>query len=267
MTRVATNLDGSWLDVHHRAKAVERKSMIRDLAISAGGSVLDAGCGRGGFARLIADVWAPSALVCVDRDANHLEFARELLDDYPYVEFLLADIGSISIDRRFDLVWSANVLEYFEEPDFAIAHLASTVKRGGLLAIKDEDATRDIFLNWPTEIELAVNIAWRDICHGMRNVWRSDFGRELPERLSKLNLGELSVKTYVIERFGTASLELACYLSSAFLKYRDDFKLRLSESEYKLFVEYLTPCSDNNLFDRPYFHYIGLETVCTVRIR
>lgn len=266
MSEKALNLAGEWLDIHHSAKAAERRKMIKDLKIAPGGSILDAGCGRGNFSELLYHELSPKLLVCLDLDEAHLERTRTRLTSNSGIEYVVGDVRTLLMQQRFDLVWSANVLEYLPDPNKGLTSLAGVVKPGGILAVKDEDASRDIFLNWPADIESSVAAAWKAICSDMVGTWNSSLGRELPERIIELGIGDLTVNTYLIERFGGADPELTDYVSGAFLKYKEEFSKRLSKQDFHRFVAYLTPGGVGNLFDRPHFHFIGMETVCTIRV-
>ena len=86
-------------------------------------SVLDLGCGAGYYARLMARQGA-AAVIAVDA-------CREMIDQVgdAAAETLTGDVATIRLQRRFDLVLLAGVLEFVDDPAAALItareHLAS----------------------------------------------------------------------------------------------------------------------------------------------
>ncbi len=82
----------------------------------AGRSVLDLGCGCGFYARLLAAEGA-GPVVAVDAVPAMLD----QLDD-PNIETIAGDIARIELERRFDRVILAGVLEFAAEPGAVLAN-------------------------------------------------------------------------------------------------------------------------------------------------
>ena len=104
--RAATGVvapDGSPVDIYRALPRPADADMI-DAAIPAGGSVLDLGCGTGRFARALAALG--HTVAAVDQEPAMLEG----LDEVAGVTPILADIGSLELDRRFDAVLLASHL-------------------------------------------------------------------------------------------------------------------------------------------------------------
>jgi len=95
--------DGSPVDIY-RAMPRPADADLIHAAIPAGGSVLDLGCGTGRFARALAALG--HAVVAVDQEPAMLEG----LDIVAGVTPVLADIGSLDLDRRFGAVLLASHL-------------------------------------------------------------------------------------------------------------------------------------------------------------
>jgi SAM-dependent methyltransferase len=95
--------DGSPVDIY-RAMPRPADADTIDAAIPAGASVLDLGCGTGRFARALAALG--HAVVAVDQEPAMLEG----LDAVAGVTPILADIGSLDLDRRFGAVLLASHL-------------------------------------------------------------------------------------------------------------------------------------------------------------
>jgi len=94
-------------------------------------SVLDAGCGTGRVGRELArrDV----EVVGVDIDADMLATARRAA---PTVDWLLANLSTVDLGRRFDAIVMAGNVMIFLEPDTedaVLANLARHLSPGGVL--------------------------------------------------------------------------------------------------------------------------------------
>lgn len=101
-------------------------------ARAAGRTVLDAGCGEGYGAQLLAE--AAARVVGIDRTepvaTARRRYARANLT-FEAVD--LAELGALG--RRFDLVVSFQVIEHVEDPVGYLRGLAGTVAAGGALVV------------------------------------------------------------------------------------------------------------------------------------
>jgi SAM-dependent methyltransferase len=95
--------------------------------------VLDAGCGGGRYARLLAGHGA--RVVGVDLSAA-VDKAAALCDGRPEVLIAQADLLDLPVaEAAFDLVYSIGVLHHTPDPRRAFAQIARRVKPGGRLAV------------------------------------------------------------------------------------------------------------------------------------
>jgi len=112
-------------------KGVERAEAIRDGAKEPlvrrlrpwieGRSILDVGCGEGDFLRAVARRVPHGALVGIDVSQAVLPPAGHAPEN---VRFIAADIIDFDLGRRFDVVFSENVIEHIAPADLE-AHLRS----------------------------------------------------------------------------------------------------------------------------------------------
>lgn len=94
----------------------------------AGKTVLDAGCGLGGFAEYALE-WGAARVVGVDLSAA-IDAARERLGDR--VDFVQGDIYALPFERgSFDLAYSIGVLHHLPDPERGFQAVAATVRPGG----------------------------------------------------------------------------------------------------------------------------------------
>jgi SAM-dependent methyltransferase len=106
------------------------------LAGRMGGSLLDAGCGTGGFLVWAAAAGAFTRLCGIDISPEAVELARETL---PQVELRVAPLDRIPFgDSEFDLVVSNDVLQHVAEDslDASLKELRRVLRPGGTLLVR-----------------------------------------------------------------------------------------------------------------------------------
>ena len=109
-------------------------------AVAAGREVLDAGCGLGDGAAVLAAAGA-ARVVGVDPARAALDAAGEALPDR--VELVEAGLAALPFDDdAFDLVTCFDTLEHEARPDAVLAELARVVRAGGLLLCSGGEPTR-----------------------------------------------------------------------------------------------------------------------------
>lgn len=101
-------------------------------------AVLDVGCGTGAFeARLLAR-YPSQRITGVDLSARMVAVAREKLSGYPSAAFVQAPASALPFaDGAFDVVVSASVFHYFEDPHAALGEMQRVLRPGGRLVLLD----------------------------------------------------------------------------------------------------------------------------------
>jgi 2-polyprenyl-3-methyl-5-hydroxy-6-metoxy-1,4-benzoquinol methylase len=106
----------------------------RDLR---GKTVLEIGCGRGGFACWLArHPEEPRSVTAADFSPAAVAKAREYAAGIGLsaIQWVIGDIQSIAhADARFDTVFSCETIEHVPDPDRAVRELARVLKPGGRL--------------------------------------------------------------------------------------------------------------------------------------
>ena len=97
----------------------------------AGERILDVGCGTGQLTAEIAKSGAE--VVGLDQSAEMIASARE---NYPELQFEVADIAATNYDSEFDAVFSNAALHWVRNQDGAIAAIARALKPGGRLVFE-----------------------------------------------------------------------------------------------------------------------------------
>lgn len=93
--------------------------------------VLEGGCGGGQHTSFIA----PYAKSVTSVDLNTTEIAKERNRQFNNIEFVEADLASMDLGKKFDIVFSIGVIHHTDDPDKTVANLARHVKPGGKLIV------------------------------------------------------------------------------------------------------------------------------------
>jgi SAM-dependent methyltransferase len=115
---------------------------LRHVPLRPGARVLDAGCGSGAMARLMAGACPEAAVTGLDRRPAYLAFAadRAEAEGLANVEFVAGDLFALPFaDASFDVVWTKYVLQWLAEPTAALAELKRVLRPGGVLVSADFD--------------------------------------------------------------------------------------------------------------------------------
>jgi arsenite methyltransferase len=199
--------DTPWLDNHFQSARAEYEDCLRSVGIRPGWTVLDAGCGGGNFLPLMSELVGPKGkIVALDLAPENIAYleARVRQGDYPStVRTHVGSIMSLPFDRAtFDCVWSANVVQYLTETEFAdaIAEFKRVLKPGATLAIKEFDSTMVQFQPMDPAIYGRLLSARRAKATetGVLGTWS---GTSMPSRLRQAGLTDIIRKAWLVERW------------------------------------------------------------------
>src|SRR5450631_1579908 len=88
--------EGSWLDAHFASARPEYEDSLRHVGIQPGWTVLDAGCGNGGFLPLMGElVGSKGAVVAMDFAPENVASVEALARQGHYSTNVRAEVGSI----------------------------------------------------------------------------------------------------------------------------------------------------------------------------
>lgn len=125
--RMTTNQWNAELyDTQHAFVAEFGNELVGLLSPQSGESILDLGCGTGTLTQAIAAHGAH--VIGVDSALSMIEQARQ---NYPELQFELADATNLPFVDQFDSVFSNAVLHWVKEPEAAIASVWQALKPGG----------------------------------------------------------------------------------------------------------------------------------------
>jgi SAM-dependent methyltransferase len=120
----------------------EITAALLDGRLTSARSLLDAGCGTGGFLRWARERGSFESLVGADLSAEAIELAREQV---PSAKFHVAPIWSMPLESEaFDLVVTNDVIQHVVEPrvEESLRELRRVLRGDGTLLIKTNGARR-----------------------------------------------------------------------------------------------------------------------------
>jgi ubiquinone/menaquinone biosynthesis C-methylase UbiE len=141
------------LDIHFESARAEYEEALRFAGIKPGWTVLDAGCGSGGYVPLMCEhVGSTGRVAALDLAPENVAQVERLVSGGRCAAPVDLRVGSVLdlpfADATFDCVWSANLAQYLTKTEFALVmgEFRRVAKPGGLVAVKDFDATLYQFL-------------------------------------------------------------------------------------------------------------------------
>lgn len=197
--------DAAHLDAHFAAAQPEYEAMLRSTHLQPGWHVLDAGCGSGCFLPLIAELVGPSGrITAIDLAPEHIAAVNTRITHHTFpcpVEARVSSVVKLPFaDQTVDAVWCANVTLFLTEEELAaaFAEFRRVVRPGGMVAVKEYDAT--VWQFQPADPLLV----WRFLEAARRHHGQMALGTlravELPTRLRHAGLVGIQSKTTLTER-------------------------------------------------------------------
>ncbi|KHE68089.1 hypothetical protein LD39_15275 [Halobacillus sp. BBL2006] len=112
------------------------KKMVRDRNVD---TIVDLGCGHGGYLRKLALEFPNISMIGVDLNHKVIERARTLSDSFPNIEYKVGDISEWKPegDEKADLVLLHNIFHYIHPDDRhqLLNHIHQYVRRRGLVSV------------------------------------------------------------------------------------------------------------------------------------
>lgn len=221
--------------------------MLRGVGLRPGWRVLDAGSGSGSFLPLIAEAVGPAGTI-VGRRVTEWGLATPIE----------ARVGSVLAlpyaDDPFDAVWCAATTQYLTDDDLtaALAEFRRVVRPGGLVALKDYDATVPRFLPAPANCLIHYyEVVARDGVTQYQGVLRTP---ALGCWLRRAGLADVRARTTLVERVAPLAPpgrqlwdDLLAYFAPVALRHA------LPAEERALWGRLADPAGRARLFDDPDF--------------
>ena len=203
--------DAPWLDLHFQTCRAEYEDALRFVGIEPGWTVLDAGCGSGGYIPLLGELVEPTGRVAaLDLAPENVAQVERLVREGHCAASVDARVGS-ALDlpfaaATFDCVWCANVAQYLTEAEFTrvMGEFRRVTKPGGLVAAKDSDGTLLQLLPLDPAI-MARQVAARRAKAAETGVLGAWCGSSLAQFFRQVGLTEIVRKGWLVERWSPIS--------------------------------------------------------------
>lgn len=74
---------------------------------------------------------------CVEFDPRAIDYAKKILDPKQQVNFIQQNIFKFSTDKKYDLIWSAGLFDYFDDKTFSriLKRISNYIKENGEIVI------------------------------------------------------------------------------------------------------------------------------------
>ncbi len=255
------------LRAFHRAFAPELQQVIADLPLAPDARVLDLACGDGFHTRCLARRLGPGGtIVAADLSPMYLARARRAVRRHlDCVHFVRTDADQLPFaSGTFDLVWCAHSMISLPDPAAALREMARVTRRGGVVAVLENDEFHHVLLPWPVELEL-------ELFRALHAASRQQYGsgsklapvRLLRESLLEAGLRSPRKKTYAADRiapFGPPARR--------FLKHQLEFvgrmvRSRLTPTARRLFDRFAADSGEHSFFRRADAEMTCLNTLHT----
>lgn len=153
-----------------RRTVYHSNSNLLDI-IKPGDTVLDVGCGSGAITAGIAELTGPAGQVTGIDPSDHLiEQARRHFSHLDNTSFEIADINTYQPGRKFNVITSARVLQWVNNPEQLIAKMSQLLEPGGRLTILDYNHEK---ISWEPEIPQSMQQFYKAFLQ-----WRADAGMD-----------------------------------------------------------------------------------------
>ena len=204
------------LAAYHRAFAPELRAMLRTLPVGSVARVLDMACGDGAYSKWLAGYGRE--VVAVDLRIGYLALARAGSPGARISWACGAIEGLPFPDGTFDLAWCAQSLYSLPDPLAAVRELRRVTRRGGLVAVLEDDTLHRVLLPWPVELELAIRRAeFEELAEREPDTGKFYIARRLRRVFREAGLTSIVSRSFVHERAAPLDTDTRTFLA-AYLK-------------------------------------------------
>lgn len=174
--------------------ATERRRRIStELALRAGESVLDVGCGPGHqIAELSGAVGSDGFVVGIDPADSAIAIASRRCKELPNVSVKLGDASGLPFaDQSFDAVMSSQVFEYLDDVEGGLREIYRVIRPGGRVLIHNTDWGALLWRSSNPEKMAQYMDLWD------RHLTDPSLPQSLPAKLSEVGFSDIKVEPIV----------------------------------------------------------------------
>jgi ubiquinone/menaquinone biosynthesis C-methylase UbiE len=251
----------------HREFAAELHAMIADAWPAGAKQVLDLACGDGCYSTWLSEqagdlgqIWA------VDVSRDWLEVTRRSSRRggvASQVRSIAADALRLPFDdETFDFVWCAQSLYSLPDASSVLRDLYRVLRRGGRVALLENDTLHQLLLPWSVELEQTVREAeWRAVRRCSSDAARFYIGRNLQRILCEAGFTRCQKRTHASNRGGPLSGDMRAFVQGYLQSLRCQVQDDLKAAELDAFDRLLRPGEEDCFFDDPSITITSIDHV------
>jgi len=243
---------------------------IKELRLPRGSQGLDAGCGLGLQALLLAEAVGPEGHVTgLDISRGLLGYARNIADKAGLagrVDFVKGDINHLPFESdTFDWIWSADAAGYpAREPLMLIKEMARVVKQGGTVAVLVW-SSQQLLPGYPL-LEARLNATRPGIAPFTPDMRPENHWMRLPGWFEAAGLEEPRARTLVGEVQAPLSSDIRTALTSLMEMRWQGAEAEIPPGDWELYQELSQPDSPHFILDVPGYYAFFTETLFHGRV-
>lgn len=250
--------ESSYLDARFLAAQPEYEEMLHWVGIEKSWHVLDAGSGGGSYLPLLCElVGVDGGVTALDLAPENIKACQTRLQDLKpacQVETKVGNILQLPFEETsFDAVWCANTSQYLSDDELAtaISELKRVTRRGGLIAVKEADAT----VYQISHISPAV--MWRFLDAGVQFKSLAGIMRaiDIPHWFRQAGLVNIRVKTTIIAYYGPLKpVEFVALKDLVEFTAKSALNLDSPESDLRQWQQLLQKMENEHILEQPDFY-------------
>ncbi|MBA4064062.1 MAG: hypothetical protein C0501_10185 [Isosphaera sp.] len=255
----------------HRAFGRELRRAARALPLGPRDTVLDVPCGDGFYsAGLARRLFPQGKVVAADLSDAFLARARRRFARLTRVaptEFVKADVYRLPFDpAAFDAVWCARSLISLDDPAVALAEVRRVTRPGGVVGVLEDDEYHRVLVNWPVDLELAVQGATAAAARAKYgSATKLAPGRRMLKLFRSAGLTPRGKKTVAADRAAPFPPAVVGFLLRHLRETRDFVAPHLLPEHLAAFDRYADPAAPDGVFRRPDAELTFLTTLFLAR--
>ena len=243
---------------------------VQELQLPSGSRGLDAGCGLGLQALLMAEaIGLDGHVTGLDISPQFLGYARDIAEKAGFaerVDFVKGDINNLPFeDASFDWIWSADAAGYpCREPLVLIRELARVVRPGGTVAILAW-SSQQLLPGYPL-LEARLNATSAGIGPFARDMSPDTHWMRLLSWFEAAGLEEPLARTFVGEFQSPLSSDIRAALISLIEMRWPGVQCEISSEDWELYRKLCRPDSPDFILDVPGYYAFFTETLFYGRV-